>query len=336
MAPKKAGVKAKKGKKGVKAGAKKGRKNGVRQSTSSLYVPQAPSHPSSTYIAPSEVYGPSKKRKGSTCALACFAVFTYLAAIVLGVFVAVGCINSTSAIKGVYIAEFHTNETYDFSLRFGYFGGCVTVTEPDVATSSGGNSSDRVLTHCVASLRDQDLADVSESFWENLDSSTSSITQYVQDQLNTTLPIVDHLQDDVFHWPVPVIHVLLFTLSGAMLFAACAGTSRRKAWKGLLVFVLTLSAFSLALSLATVLGTLQAMNALLEGSLSTDDLELENGVYLSRGTAMHAIQTGLVVIVVLFYVLMGSLFAQRAPEGVAFIQMFQSAGAGFREKARWR
>jgi hypothetical protein len=38
------------------------------------------------------------------------------------VFVAVGCINSSSAIKGVYIAELHTNDTYDFSLRFGYFG----------------------------------------------------------------------------------------------------------------------------------------------------------------------------------------------------------------------
>ncbi|KAL2786907.1 hypothetical protein BJX66DRAFT_341693 [Aspergillus keveii] len=332
MAPKKPGVKGKKGKKGVKAGGKKGKKNGVKQSTSSLHVPQTPS----TYMAATEVYGSGKKRKGGTCALACFAVFTYIAAIVLGVFVAVGCINSSSAIKGVYIAELHTNDTYDFYLRFGYFGGCVTVTQPDMTTSTGGNRSSRIATHCLASLRDQDLADVSESLWEGLDLNSRSTSEYVQDQLNTTLPIVDHLQDDVFHWPVPVIHVVLFMLSGAMLFVACAGSSRRRAWKGLLVLVLALSAFSLALSLATVLSTLSSMNAILEGSLSRDDLEIADGLYLSRGTTLQAMQTGLVVIVTLFYVFMGVLFAQRTTEGVAFIQMFQSAGVGLREKARWR
>ncbi|KAJ0414210.1 hypothetical protein BJY00DRAFT_321184 [Aspergillus carlsbadensis] len=280
-----------------------------------------------------------KKRKGGTCALACFAVFTYMAAIVLGVFVAIGCINSSSAIKGVYLAEFHTNDTYDFSLRFGYFGGCVTVTQPEMGTSSGGNRSSRVATHCLASLRDQDLADVSESLWENLDLNSRSTLEYVQDQLNTTLPIVNHLQDDVLHWPVPVIHVILFTISGAMLFAACAGSSRRRAWKGVLVLILALSAFSLALSLATVLGTLSSMNAVLGDSLSRDDLELQDGLYLSRGDTLQAMQTALVIVVTLFYVFMGVLFAQRTTEGVAFIQMFQilqSASVGLREKARWR
>jgi hypothetical protein len=57
MAPKKPGVKGKKGKKGVKAGGKKGKKNGVKQSASSLHVPQTSSHPSSTYMAATEVYG---------------------------------------------------------------------------------------------------------------------------------------------------------------------------------------------------------------------------------------------------------------------------------------
>ncbi|KAL2812041.1 hypothetical protein BJX63DRAFT_432855 [Aspergillus granulosus] len=328
MAVKKAGVKGIKGGKG----GKNGKKNGVRQSTSSLHVHQPPHHPPpSTYVAPSEVYEPNKKRNGRTCALACFAVQTYLAAIVLGIFVVVGCTSSSSAIKGVYIAELHANDTDSFSLQFGYFGGCVTV-QPELTTSTSGNRSSRVLTHCVASLRDQDLEDVSESLWENLDLDSHSTTAYVQDKLNTSLPIVDHLQDDVFHWPVPVIHVALFILSGIMLFVACAGASRRKAWKGVVVLTLILCAFSLALSLATVLGTLQAMNAILEGSLSTDDLELENGLYLSRGSTLQAMQVGLVVIVTLFYVLMGALFTQRTPEGIAVIQLFQSAGAGLREK----
>jgi hypothetical protein len=203
-------------------------------------------------------------------------------------------------------------------------------------TSSSGNRSSRIATNCLVSLRDQDLADVSESLWEGLDLNSRSTAEYVQDQLNTTLPIVDHLQDDVFHWPVPVLHVALFTLSGATLFAACAGSSRRRAWKGVLVLILALSAFSLALSLATALGTLSSMNAILEGSLSRDELEIGDGLYLSRGITLQAMQTGLVVVVTLFYVFMGVLFAQRTTEGVAFIQMFQSAGVGWREKARWR
>ncbi|KAL2854561.1 hypothetical protein BJX68DRAFT_264461 [Aspergillus pseudodeflectus] len=281
-------------------------------------------------MAPKKPGVKGKKRKGGTCALACFAVLTYIVAIVLGVFVALGCINSSSTIKGVYIAELHTNDTYDFSLRFGYFGGCVTVTQPSMETSSSGNRSSRIATNCLVSLRDQDLADVSESLWEGLDLNSRSTTDYVQDQLNTTLPIIDHLQDDVFHWPVPVIHVALFTLSGAMLFAARAGSSGRRAWKGVLVLILVLSAFSLALSLATALGTLSSMNAILEGSLSRDELEIGDGLYLSRGNTLQVMQTGLVVVVTLFYVFMGVLFAQRTTEGVPFIQMFQSARAGWR------
>jgi hypothetical protein len=46
MAPKKPGVNGKKGK-----------KNGIKQSTSSLHVAQTPSHLPSTYMAATDVYG---------------------------------------------------------------------------------------------------------------------------------------------------------------------------------------------------------------------------------------------------------------------------------------
>lgn len=91
--------------------------------------------------------------------------------------------------------------------------------------------------------------------------------------------------------------------------------------------IVILSAFSLAVALVTVLGSLQGLNALLNSSASKDQRCLNDSLYISRGTTMHAIQEALIGVTALFYVLMGALFVQRTPEGVGYIiQAIQIVG----------
>lgn len=96
----------------------------------------------------------------------------------------------------------------------------------------------------------------------------------------------------------------------------------------MLVTAITLSAFSLALALVTVLGSLQGMNALLNTSASGNEKDLGGSLYISRGKAMQGLQGALVGVVAVFYVTMGALFVQRTPEASAgyIIQAFQTVG----------
>jgi uncharacterized protein YidB (DUF937 family) len=113
-----------------------------------------------------------------------------------------------------------------------------------------------------------------------------------------------------------------------MLFVARTGTSRKRSYKAMLVTAITLSAFSLALALVTVLGSLQSMNALLNTSASGEQRDLGGSLYISRGKAMQGVQGALVGIVAVFYLTMGVVFVRRTPEGGTgyIIQAFQSAG----------
>jgi hypothetical protein len=78
----------------------------------------------------------------------------------------------------------------------------------------------------------------------------------------------------------------------------------------MLVTAITLSAFSLALALVAVLGSLQGMNALLNTSASGKERDLGNSLYISRGKAMRGLQGALVGVVAVFYGTMGALFVQ--------------------------
>jgi hypothetical protein len=184
-------------------------------------------------------------------------------------------------------------------------------------------------------MRRKDREELSEDLWEPLDLASSSTQSDVQSFLNTTLPQAKHLQENVFFFQPPLIHVVLFFVSGIMLLVARTGTSRKKSYKAMLVIAITLSAFSLALALVTVLGSLQGLNALLNSSASGEQKDLGNSLYISRGKNMQGLQGALVGIVVVFYVIMGALFVQRTPEGggAYIIQAFQTAGRPL--KKRW-
>ncbi|KAJ5800998.1 uncharacterized protein N7518_003066 [Penicillium psychrosexuale] len=308
----------KKAKTGVKkTGVKKtGKKStGKKKPTSStsavhLAAPYNP-YPANTQYAPN--YAPLPQ----TVVIEKPTVVSYLLAISLGLYILTSCAWTMADYNNTYLAELSTNATYDISLRVGYFGGCLSVTDAAAVSSSDGNSSAQTFTNCVSNMRRKDLDDLSEDLWEHLDHEVSGAQSDVQTFLNTTLPQFKHLQNDVFFCEPPLVHALLFFISGIMLLVARTGTSKRKSYKAMLVIAITFSAFSLALALVTVLGTLQGMNALLDTSSSGEQRDLGDSLYISRGKRMLGYQGALTGIVGVFYISMGVLFVQRTPEGAA-------------------
>ncbi|KAJ5422179.1 hypothetical protein N7491_010624 [Penicillium cf. griseofulvum] len=345
----KTGVK-KAGKKTDKTGKKTTGNKKATPSTSAVHLatlhPQSHPYPASTQYVPT--YAPipqtqtvvleetsNRKGKMSGCFVVFLAVISYLVAIVLGLYIMTSCVSTKAKANEIYLAELLTNRTNDISLRVGYFGGCVSVTEAAATYSPDGNSSAQTSTHCVTNMRSKDLDELSEDLWEPLDLASSSTQSDVQSFLNTTLPQAKHLQENVFFFQPPLIHVLLFFVTGIMLLVARTGTSGKKSYKAMLLIAITLSAFSLALALVTVLGSLQGMNALLNSSASGEQRDLGDSLYMSRGKNIQGLQGALVGIVVVFYVMMGALFVQRTPEGGAgyIIQAFQTVGRPL--KKRW-
>ncbi|KAJ5160605.1 uncharacterized protein N7482_007609 [Penicillium canariense] len=333
----------KKAKTGVKkAGKKTGKKTtGKKKPTSSASAVHLPMNSLPMGPQYAQTYTPlpqtqtvvfdkpiNQKRSRSTCPLVFLAVISYLVAIILGLYVMTGCISKTANANEIYLAELSTNETYNISLRVGYFGGCVSVTEVAEASSTNGNSSAKTSTHCVLTMRRKNLVDLSEDLWEPLHLNSSTAQSNVQAFLNTTLPQAKHLQQNVFFCEPPILHLILFFSTGIMLFVARTGTSRKRSYKTMLVTAIALSAFSLALALVTVLGSLQGMNALLNTSSSGEQRDLGDSLYISRGKPMQGVQGALVGIVAVFYLTMGALFVQRTPEGGVgyIIQAFQTAG----------
>ncbi|KAJ5210813.1 hypothetical protein N7472_000952 [Penicillium cf. griseofulvum] len=320
----KTGVK-KAGKKTDKTGKKTTGNKKATPSTSAVHLatlhPQSHPYPAST-----------QQSKGKNVGMFCRVPGSY---ILSGGHRSGSCVSTKAKANEIYLAELLTNRTNDISLRVGYFGGCVSVTEAAATYSPDGNSSAQTSTHCVTNMRSKDLDELSEDLWEPLDLASSSTQSDVQSFLNTTLPQAKHLQENVFFFQPPLIHVLLFFVTGIMLLVARTGTSGKKSYKAMLLIAITLSAFSLALALVTVLGSLQGMNALLNSSASGEQRDLGDSLYMSRGKNIQGLQGALVGIVVVFYVMMGALFVQRTPEGGAgyIIQAFQTVGRPL--KKRW-
>ncbi|KAJ5520074.1 hypothetical protein N7463_000527 [Penicillium fimorum] len=297
------------------------------------YAPAYAPLPQTQTVVLEKPIGSNRNGKYSSCFLVFLAVVSYLVAIILGLYIMTGCVSKTANVNDIYLAELSTNATSTMSLRVGYFGGCVSVTEGADAYSADGNST-QTSTNCVSNMRRDDLEELSEDLWEPLHLDSGSTQANVQSFLNTTLPQAKHLQEDIFFFEPPLIHILLFFISGIMLLVARTGTSRKKSYKAMMVIALSFSAFALALALVTVLGSLQGMNALLNSSSSGQQRDLGDSLYISRNRTMLGLQGALVGIVVVFYVSMGVLFVQRTEEGgIGYIvQAFQTVGRPLRKK----
>ncbi|KAL4807632.1 hypothetical protein BDV18DRAFT_158848 [Aspergillus unguis] len=357
---KKTGIKGTKGKKksGDKAAKKEkktGKKTGVgkkKTSSSSTTVLSDPVHPrppppvANPYNTPTyPPYSPQpvfysekqpygKKRKSSVCALSFLVVIAYLAVIALGGFVISGCVSTKANANDIYLAELNSTGSSDITLRVGYFGGCVSVTSDDEQSASTNSSSSKTI--CVGNMRTKDIEDLAESFAEDLteEFSVSLGLDTLQSTLNNTLlPRAKNMQSNVFFWPPPLLHLVFFVITGIMLFVIrIAGSSQKRAYKGMVVFTIVLCGFTLSLALVSVLGALQGLNALLDGSVSKDESDLGDGLYIHRGELMHGLQAAVVAVAALFYVLMGALFVLRTPEAAVgvIMQAFQNASRPLR------
>jgi hypothetical protein len=217
----------------------------------------------------------------------------------------------TPTLGKLYLAEIRKNVTHDVKLRIGYFGGCVSVANiPNESGISIDDSSDPSQTHCVVNMRGHDEDDLSEEFWEGFDLDTPAMNS-LNATLNEILPLVRHLQKDVFNYAAPLAHVVLFVVSAIMLGVAAVGSSARRGYRVALVLAVIVSAFALSLALDTALGSARALNALIDGNGDTEGRKLYDGLYINRAHVLERIQAVQVSIVAVFYVIMGAMYALR-------------------------
>lgn len=194
-------------------------------------------------------------------------------------------------------------------------------TDPSSVASSN-SSSENSLTHCVATMRTIDVDDLGEEFWEDLALTEEAQTQVIH-TLNATIPLARHLQADVFHGSPPLLHIILFTFSGAMLFLVLAGSSHRRHYKLALMVAALLAASALALAFVTAIGSLQALNALVNGNGSKDAQSIDGKVFIYRGKLLNHLQAVQLSVVAVFYTVMSIMFVrQRTEVGWNVLQVF--------------
>lgn len=197
-----------------------------------------------------------------------------------------------------------------------YLGGCISTSPLD---ESASNSS----THCVGNLRAPDLDDLTETFIENLPSAGD-----LAPILNTALPLARDLQTNVFFFPLPPIHLFFFGLSGIILLFGLGGKARSRAYKLGIVVAAVLGALATTTAFIMCIGSLQAMNALelLIGGDNTDAstdanliadpvrIDIGNGIRLHGAHRLAHVQYALAAFTMLFYVLLGTMYAKRKPD----------------------
>ncbi|KAI4860378.1 hypothetical protein F4820DRAFT_436965 [Hypoxylon rubiginosum] len=300
------------------AAGKSHKKNKKKSSTKPKVKAQPYAYPSPMPHEYGHNYGPLSRRgfkkmgKGGryfSAVMACLVVLSYLAGIILGVFVICGCVSSNAGLEHLNLADMHANTTsYNISLRVGYLGGCVSFADTTGAQSD--NSSSNQQTYCIPNMRDDDPEDLSEQFSKNLD-LVPDAQDFVQKSLNVTVAQAKHLQQDVFFWEPPVLYIPFFVISGIILFVALMSSSHKRRYKTVLVIATILGAFSLALALVVAIGSLQGLNAVLGGAKSQEEQTLGDGIYISRASLLDQVQAGLAASTALFYVCMGILYARR-------------------------
>lgn len=175
-------------------------------------------------------------------------------------------------------------------------------------------------------MRATDPDDLSEEFWEDLVLTDGTQTQ-LKETLNKMLPLARHLQADVFYWYPPVLHFVFFFISSLMLFVSLASSSYKRRYKSVLVLAALFGAFALALAFVTAIGSLQALNVLVNGGKSKNAERFDGDIFIHRADWLDHLQAAQVSVVAVFYVVMGIMFVKRKPEvGLSVFQVFPVSG----------
>lgn len=178
---------------------------------------------------------------------------------------------------------------------------------PSISTDT---SLEKTQTSCVQNMRVIDIDDLSEEFLENMVLAVDA-QEHVKTTLNVSLPLVKHLQEDVFHSAPPVMSCILFFISTIILLVAITSQSHKRRYKSALVIGALVSAFALALAFVVVVGSLQGLNVLMNGNRFKMTQPIDGGLFLERGSWLSHIQEAHLVLVTLFYTVIGIMYAQR-------------------------
>lgn len=105
-----------------------------------------------------------------------------------------------------------------------------------------------------------DEDDLFEELTEELGNKSKS--DGLSNFLNETLDEALFLQKEVFHWALPVAHLILFILGSCMLFVASTNLQGKKSYAYMLAVSSLFVVFSLGLDFASGFGSLRAMHSL--------------------------------------------------------------------------
>lgn len=127
--------------------------------------------------------------------------------------------------------------------------------------------------------------------------------------LSAILPVARNLQKDVFHWSLPVFHLVLFVIGGAMLFVASTKTIAKKSYTYMLVLAVLSTAFALALGFSMAIGSLQALRGLVDSKGSgSQGWTLDGNISLHSADRLYYLQVAQASMTSLFSVFMGVMF----------------------------
>ena len=153
---------------------------------------------------------------------------------------------------------------------------------------------------------------------------TDDTRAQLKDTLNATPPLARHLQTDVFYWYPPTLHFVFFFISSIMLLVGLTSSPHKRRYKSVLLVAALLSALALAMAFVAAIGSLQALNALVNGDKSKDAQSLNDDIFIYRAEWLDHFQAGQVSVVAMFYVAMGVVFARRQPKvGWSIFKYFQ-------------
>lgn len=162
-------------------------------------------------------------------------------------------------------------------------------------------------TRCTMNMYAHDEDDLREELSKELKNPSSD---YISNFLNDTLHQARHLQMDVFHYTVPLVQLVLFTLGGAMFFTASTNIASKKSYRYLLVLSFLFIVFAMGLMFATAFGSLQALHGLVNGEGSQlPSWAINNNDSIHFADRLYFIQVAQAVMVICFAIFMGLMFA---------------------------
>ncbi|RYP44910.1 hypothetical protein DL768_008686 [Monosporascus sp. mg162] len=186
--------------------------------------------------------------------------------------VALSCVGNDSR----YIVELHSNLTIPVSVRFGYFGTCVSTTRSNNNENSNDQADGVNLAACISYSDFDEDEDPASQFLDQMrdDANGDDTSLPPADVLSALLAISSRLQEQVFPAAVPICFILIFLLSAFVFWILVPLSGRSKAYKTIFAATALMNSYGLILGFMAAYATrLACQGLILPSSGDTGELQ---------------------------------------------------------------